>query len=115
MCDLQKAPSLDDWKDATSSLVYASDPNTSVHETLRSYLAEDLQELIKREVETIKGFTPMQISDRYLPVGSAQVPSRSLTQDTELLLVAQQIAHISVLHWRVWAPILYEQPYKSGD
>ena len=111
LCNVQGVPSSEDMEFARSNLVYASDPTTTVFKVLHRYLEEDLWEMVEEEVETIKDFTPMQMSTRYLPEFSVHTPPQhAISQQADLLRVAQQIAHISVLHWRVWAPILYDQP-----
>ena len=110
LCNIQRIPSSDDVEFAASNLAHASDPSTTVCKDLQTYLEEDLSDMVDREITAINDLTPMQISNRYL----SEIPSQALppliTQQTELLRAAQQIAHISVLHWRVWAPILYDQP-----
>ena len=110
-CNVQGVPTFEDEEFARSNLIYASDPATNVFKVLYRYLEEDLCELVEEEVEAIKDLTPMQISNRYLPEFSVHTPPQhAISQQADLLRVAQQIAHISVLHWRVWAPILYDQP-----
>ena len=109
ICKVSKIPSTEDIKFAESNLDYAQDVDYSVNHTLRSWLAEDLQDVVEDEVAIIQDLTPMQISNRYHSPGMSIILSSGRTiQETELLRMAQLIAHISVLHWRVWAPLLYE-------
>jgi len=115
LCDIQRVPDPDDLEFATSNLVHASYPTTTVCMDLSRFLDEDLHDMVEEEVEAIKTLTPMSISNRYQPECSLQAPSRAMTQQTELLRVAQQICHISVLHWRVWGPILYDLPDEPCD
>ena len=110
LCNIRRIPNSDDIEFAASNLIHASDPSTTVFKDLQTYIEEDLSDMVDREIRAINDLTPMQISNRYLPKISSQVLSPLITQETELLRAAQQIAHISVLHWRVWAPILYDQP-----
>lgn len=109
LCNIRKVPSAQDTDSAESNLRYSCDPSTGVFQDFKNYLADELHDLVEEEVDTIREYTPMQISNRYAPEGSIQ-PPQTATERTELCRIAQQIAHISVLHWRVWAPILYEQP-----
>ena len=109
LCKISKLPSTGDIKFSESSLDQARDVETKVYQNLRSYLAEDLQYLVEDEVLNIENLTPMQISNRYHSPGAFIAPrSRQITVEMEMLQMAQMIAHISVLHWRVWAPLLYE-------
>lgn len=105
-----KVPSSEDLDFAESNLLYASSPSTNVFESLQRYLAEDLHQLVEDEVTTIKDLTLVQITNRYHSEPS--IRPGVITEESDLLRIAQQIAHISVLHWRVWGPILYDQPHK---
>ena len=113
LCNIQTVPSSTDLEFTASNLIHASDHSTVVFKDLERYLREDLDDIVQEEVEAIKELTPMQISNLYLPECSVQLCCT--THQTELLRVAQQISHMSVLHWRVWAPILYSQPEEPGD
>ena len=106
--NIDKVPTPEDLDSAESNLVHATDPSTSVFQQLRSYLAEDLHQLVEEEAEAAKDFTPAQMSTCFVLDNLS--PTRKVTEQSEMLRFAQQIAHISILHWRVWAPILYDLP-----
>ena len=110
LCNIQSIPAFDDVEFAAINVAHASNPSTTVCKDLQTYLGEDLRDMVDREIRAIKDLTPMQISDRYRPETSSQITSSIISQQAELLHAAQQTAHISVLHWQVWAPILYNQP-----
>lgn len=115
LCNIVRLPSQVDVELSEYSLDYACDVTTGVYRDLHAYLAEDLRDSVQEEVESIKDLTPMQISNRYTPSASIRSLQQDNTPQTELLRMAQLIAHISVLHWRVWGPILYELPDASND
>lgn len=115
LCHISNLPSTKDLDFAESNLEYSSDASTSVFQDLQTYLAEDLQDMVDAEVQSTKDLTPMQIANRYVPALSVHASPQIITEHTQLRRLAQQISHISVLHWRVWGPLLYEQPDKPGD
>ncbi|KAL6714869.1 Protein SOSEKI 1 [Lecanora helva] len=108
---LHRLPMPQDLESTESNLLHASDPSTSVSNQLRRYLAEDLNELIEEELQAIKDLTPVQIATRYILNGTPDM--QRVTERAELRSMAQRIAHISVLHWRVWGPIMYDLPEES--
>ena len=106
--NIDRIPTPEDLESAESNLLYATDTSTNVSKQLRSYLAEDLHQLVEEEVQAAKNLTPVQMSTRFVLDNLAH--TRRVTEQSDMLRFAQQIAHISVLHWRVWAPILYDLP-----
>ena len=80
---------------------------------LEKALSSQLQSTINREVKAMKDLSPSQITNRYLPGTPTNSMAGSTNMQTDILRIAQRTAHIAVLHWRVWAPILYEQPVKQ--
>ena len=105
---IQRVPTCDDLEFAESNLFYANNASTNVFKSLQSYLADDLHLLVEEQVDIVKDLTPVQITNRFVLAGAT--PFRKVTEQTDLLQVAQEVAHISVLHWRVWGPILYDLP-----
>ena len=71
---------------------------------LRRRLCHELHYHVDQEIKTIARATPLQIHTMYTPTWRPQGQESALT----LANMAQRIAHISVLHWRVWGPILYQ-------
>lgn len=103
-------------------------PGFPAFQELVSILKADFALLLDEEVKTIKTMDPIEILS-YLnpPPSPAFAPSRSPREhllsyqelpwgrsehlDESLLNMAKRTAHIAILHWRVWLPILYEQPW----
>ncbi|KAL9604961.1 MAG: hypothetical protein Q9219_000149 [cf. Caloplaca sp. 3 TL-2023] len=67
----------------------------------------ELADLVHSEAETIFNMTPLEILNRYNPGSSS--PSDGHWKAVSLENLARRTAHVIVLHWRVWAPILYTQ------
>ncbi|KAL8749871.1 MAG: hypothetical protein Q9184_006633 [Pyrenodesmia sp. 2 TL-2023] len=70
---------------------------------------DELARLVHLEAEIIFDMTPLGILNRYDP--GPPVPGEDYrTKELSLDALAKRAAHVIVLHWRVWAPILYNQP-----
>ena len=78
---------------------------------LYDQLHDGLRNQVAQEVIAVAAKTPLQIHTHYAPTWAA----RGEAQDVTLESIAKRIAHISVIHWRVWAPILYQQPMKPFE
>ena len=80
-----------------------------------------LERLVKLEMAAIEDKTPLQILNYFSltppnphiinPYGAMPATQN---ERGSLSSVAKRIAHIATLHWRVWAPILYEQPRRPS-
>lgn len=104
LCEISKLPTAEDLDFAENYLRDSWEGKNRVFAEVKSSLCEQLHNLVEEEVEAIGNLTPVQIINRYAPEGSELV-----TEQVELLRMAQKIAHIAVLHWRVWASIVYKQ------
>ena len=94
---------------------------SAVFDELQDDISTDLAELVDQEVRVIMHKSPLQMLNHLNP----PPPHISVSQlhlqrqpwapesrfQSSLLSIAKRVAHIAVLHWRVWAPILYEQPW----
>lgn len=95
---------------------------------LESTLKADFALLIDKEVKTIKSMDPIEILSYLNPPPSPAFASsrsprehllsyqelpwgRSEHLEESLVNMAKRTAHIAILHWRVWLPILYKQPW----
>lgn len=78
-------------------------------EELKRRVWDELENLVHLEAEVIFDMTPLEILNRYDP-GPLTLPDASRKADLSIDSLARRTAHILVLHWRVWAPILYNQP-----
>ena len=72
-------------------------------------LCDQLHDQVDREIRVIANATPLQIHELYTPTWRPQGPESTLSPKN----MAQRIAHISVLHWRVWGPILHQYPQQE--
>ena len=82
-------------------------PHYRGSQRLRDDLGRRLTEMVDIEVQGLVGMTPLQMLNY-----ASQRPRDQETDDESrrLLGIARRLAHISVLHWRIWTPILYDQP-----
>ena len=88
----------------------AQNAKSAIRQDLDNHLSHTLQMLVDHELETIFNLSPLQILNHY----AHQRFSTDLYESQEALRhIANQIAHITVLHWRIWSPILYLQIRKD--
>ena len=92
-----------------SYLLHALQRDSNILQHLEECLCLDLEDMIDVELEQISKLTPLQLLDRYAP-SKVHMSSNTPLEPDDLQNIAHQIAHITVLHWRVWGPILYLQP-----
>ena len=73
-------------------------------------LSAQLTKAVEKELETVKGMDAMQLARRYTsnPTSGALMIQPPAPQ-ASLEDMARKITHIAILHWRVWAPILYSR------
>ena len=111
VCGNREIPTSQDQEFAEYCLYHCCDPKEPVFEELRISLAVDLNDRVDEEVCAIGGLSPVQLMRRQLP----RNPGFAVQSETEgLVHIAKRISHIAELHWRIWGPILYEQPLRIG-
>lgn len=111
ICSNPKLPSSKDLEFAENHLRLCCDPRMSVFEDLRSSLAAELKDKIDDEVCALEDLTPLHLTRRLVP----QQPGFVVQSEEEgLIHIAKRISHVAELHWRVWGPVLYEQPLHVG-
>lgn len=88
--------------------IYSCVDSQSHHSRLlRNDIGQRLSGMVEAEVQHLKDMTPLEM----LNYGSQRPQDQSIDQESKWLSsIARRLAHISVLHWRIWAPILYDQP-----
>jgi hypothetical protein len=103
---LRSTPSHNDLSRLESQLnLHLCNPTSSVFQRSESHVLAELYPLLSELAARYAPLTATQLfevatSPRPLPY-QAQVPLHALND------VAKQIAHIGILHWRVWAPLAY--------
>lgn len=93
------------------SLRNAQDPISWSSLAFDFRLCDDLGKLILKEAIQAKNMTPLQLRDRFNP--PTPIP-RAVDELNSLPRIAKRIAHIGLLHWLVWGPILYRSPWRAS-
>ncbi|KAI4201600.1 MAG: hypothetical protein LQ346_002137 [Caloplaca aetnensis] len=105
VCGKAAVPDYETQAVATRSLQQALDEAGAV----KSRVWDELARVVHIEAEIIFDMTPLGILNRYDP--GPPIPGEDTrTKELSLDALAKRAAHVIVLHWRVWAPILYNQP-----
>ena len=112
VCDLKSLPA-DSLLEATRQDLEALKSGLDVSIQLRDNLSATLEDLVDKEVQSMTKLSPLQISDRLAPVVPCQLPVDGVRPSLEC--ISKRLAHIAVLHWRVWNPILYQQEWHVED
>ena len=110
VCKLHHLPSSTDQEFAECHLQQNYERANDYFSDLERHLGDQLLRLTEQEISVIGNFSPVQIVNHYQPQSSSKSLAKPVTIESELLIIAQKIAHITVLHWRVWAPLIYHEP-----
>ncbi|KAL8827704.1 MAG: hypothetical protein Q9170_006903 [Blastenia crenularia] len=110
VCDISALPDSNTLYYATLAFKDALDDTREV----KSRVWNELARLVYLEADVIFDMSPLEILNRYDP-GPAEPSDGPRKADLSLESVARRTAHVAVLHWRVWAPILYSQPAPGSD
>ena len=123
LCGKLNVPTPQVLSHTASVLGMAADAQSPVSEDIISSLSESLTKLVEAELDVVKDFDPVQLANRYTSpakmVTVLPIPATNATmsdtkfQQAALGDMARTIAHIAMLHWRVWAPVLYLRPSDS--
>ena len=105
-CSVEALPKDNDMATVRSYIQSAIVRDSDLYHDILASTWDELDILIEQEVEAIYDLEPLQILNYYHPNTTSQVKF----EISSLHDVAQRVAHIAVLHWRVWGPILYLQP-----
>ena len=73
---------------------------------VRDQLGCQLRDLVAHELASVAGHTALEMHVRYAPTWR----DRTWGISADLGSVARRTAHVAVLHWLVWGPVLYLQP-----
>jgi len=106
-------------ENTTNALLHRWNKKTTFFQELQNALHDKLIRLVDQEMAAVKDKTPLQILNYFnpTPANPPAINPYGTVRDMpdgqgSLQGVAKRIAHIATLHWRVWAPILYEQPHR---
>ena len=110
VCKIHRLPSSTDLEFAERHLQQNYDRTNDNFSDLERVLGDELLHLTEQEISIIGNFSPVQIVNHYQPQSSSKSLATPVTIESELLSIAQRIAHITVLHWRVWAHLIYNEP-----
>lgn len=128
ICGIESLPSASRVDRTEKGILECWTPGSQAFQELELTLKANFALLINEEVKTIKSMDPIEILSYLKPGPSpAFAPSRSPREpllssqafpwgrsehlEESLVNMAKRTAHIAILHWRVWLPILYEQPW----
>lgn len=106
-CGNDSLPSDSLLKEMERTLRRARNAQTIEFRQVQAMMFNNLYDLVEEHVISTINLNPWAVIDRLNPMPSNPY---ALEEDVNLPVVARRLAHILVLHWRVWAPILYQQP-----
>ncbi|KAL8849984.1 MAG: hypothetical protein Q9221_005090 [Calogaya cf. arnoldii] len=110
VCDIKILPDRYTLRSTEWCLRSALDGQTALYSEIEGSLWDELSTLVHLEVEAIFDMNPLQILNRYDPGPPGPSMKNRRGRDLSLQSISKRAAHIIVLHWKVWAPILYSQP-----
>jgi hypothetical protein len=86
---------------------HLTNARSNVYQDAEARVLSQLFPVLQRLVETYKPLTSLQIFEA--ATTSKNTPSNLVSQGPkeDISEVATRIAHIGILHWRVWAPLAY--------
>ena len=87
----------------------------SDHGDVKRRVWDELARVAHVEAEVIFNLTPLEILNRYDLGPNTATTDTPRKADLSLENLARRTAHVLVLHWRVWAPIFYNQPAPGSD
>ncbi|CZS92481.1 related to SOK1 protein [Rhynchosporium agropyri] len=90
---------------------HLSNPKSQVYKDAEEYVLEHFNSDLTKLVETYMSLSNLQIFEAATAPKAAAVTAsvavRDNTFNKEILEMATRLAHIGVLHWRVWAALAY--------
>ncbi|KAI4104096.1 MAG: hypothetical protein LQ339_003949 [Xanthoria mediterranea] len=110
VCNLEITPDQRTLDSIERYLGATLNQQTALYSEIEGKLWNELSTLVHLEVEAIFDLDPLQILNRYDPSPAGSSTKNRRGGDLSLQSISKRAAHIIVLHWRVWAPILYNQP-----
>jgi hypothetical protein len=84
---------------------HLSNPRSSVYQEAENRILSQLLPTLQKLVESYTPLTSLQIFEAATNPKNASIISQGRKE--EISEIATRIAHIGILHWRVWAPLAY--------
>lgn len=107
-CGAENLPSDALLQATEATLCRAQKPESFEFGQAQALLFNRLYDTVEDHVLSTIHLQPLSIIDQLNPLPSDPY---ALEEDVNLLHVARRLAHVLVLHWKIWAPILYQQPW----
>ena len=105
-------PTPDILREVEALLISAGSDRSMLRAAAKKHLQEQLRPLVTREMKSCKQMSLTQLSNRCQSgPHQGQAP---MSQQMELEAIARKITHLSILHWRIWGPMLYAQPLTNS-
>ena len=109
-------PSIEDRDFVIERLYPVRESSRVWFQRVEQHLSNDLDKAIKSEIQAIHNLPALYIVNRYQPDHPPPPPPGQSREERRLQALAGRIAHITVLHWRIWGPILiYPSPQHPAD
>lgn len=88
---------------------HLSKPESQVYKDAEDYVMDHLNSDLTKLVETYTPLSNLQLFEAATApkAAAASVPIQNNTFKKEISEIATRLAHIGILHWRVWAPLAY--------
>ncbi|KUJ12051.1 Tcp11-domain-containing protein [Mollisia scopiformis] len=88
---------------------HLSNPRSSFYQQAEQHVLSQVYPVLQRLIETYTPLTSLQIFETATTPrnGPSTVVPQTNSLKEEISEVATRIAHIGILHWRVWAPLAY--------
>lgn len=107
ICGIKEIPSAEDTMRACSCLAETKNPDSEVFGRIEEDLSNDLDDYIEYEIGVIYSLPPLQIHEHCHPEHLMPAQMQRPPELLRLEAMGMSIAQITVLNWRIWAPILY--------
>lgn len=99
-------------KGTEADLRDAFSASSAVREEIRCCIKNEIGKVVHIEAERIYDKSPRQMLDCLYAEPQA---SGGGVEEMQLSGLSKRVAHLLVLHWKVWAPIFYLQRVESAD
>lgn len=95
-----------------------SNPDSEIYQRTESHILSELLPSLRMLVDKYTPLTSLQIFEAATGPKAAPIfgiPSSSTSTKAEATDIATRLAHLGILHWRVWAPLAYIDEQQDED